>query len=103
MRKIKKGDDVIILAGKDRGKRGTVSKLIGHTHVHVQGVNVVKKHQKPNPSTGASGGIVNLDLPIHLSNIGLYNFSLKKADRVGLEYDSDGKKIRVFKSDGEKI
>lgn len=103
MRKIKKGDDIIILAGKDKGKRGTVTKLVGQSRVHVQGVNTVKKHQKPNPSTGASGGIVNIDLPIHISNVALFNFTSKKKDRVGFEYDSDQKKIRVFRSNGEKI
>lgn len=103
MRKIKKGDDIIILAGKDKGKRGTVAKLVGQSRVQVQGVNTVKKHQKPNPSTGASGGIVNIDLPIHISNVALFNFTSKKNDRVGFEYDSDNKKIRVFRSSGEKI
>ncbi len=103
MRKIKKGDDVIILTGKDRGKRGTVAKLSGDSRLHVQGVNSVKKHQKPNPSTGSAGGIINLDLSIHVSNVAIYNFASKKADRVGFEYDSDNKKIRVFKSSGEKI
>lgn len=103
MKKIKKGDDVIILAGKDRGKRGTVANLVGQTHVHIQGVNTVKKHQKPNPSTGASGGIINIDLPIHISNVALFNFTSKKNDRVGFVYDSDNKKIRVFRSNGEKI
>ncbi|MCP5274354.1 MAG: 50S ribosomal protein L24 [Burkholderiales bacterium] len=103
MKKIKKGDDVIILAGKDKGKRGTVAKLVGDSRVQIQGVNTVKKHQKPNPSTGASGGIVNMDLPIHISNVALYNFTSKKSDRVGFEYDSDQKKIRIFRSSGEKI
>nr|WP_219908502.1 50S ribosomal protein L24 [Nitrosomonas aestuarii] len=103
MRKIKKGDDVIILAGKDRGKRGTVTKLSGSSRLHVQGVNSVKKHQKPNPSTGSAGGIVNLDLSIHISNVAIYNFASKKHDRVGFDFDTDNKKIRVFRSSGEKI
>ncbi|SER60466.1 large subunit ribosomal protein L24 [Nitrosomonas sp. Nm51] len=103
MRKIKKGDDVVILSGKDRGKRGTVAKLSGLDKVFVQGVNSAKKHQKPNPSTGAAGGIVNVDLPIHISNVALYNVTAKKNDRVGFTYDSDQKKIRIFRSNGEKV
>ncbi len=103
MKKIRKGDDVIILAGKDKGKRGTVNKIVERDHVQVQGVNMVKKNQKPNPSTGATGGIVNFDLPIHISNVAIYNPASKKGDRVSFGYNSDQKKIRVFRSDGEKI
>ncbi|MCB1949712.1 50S ribosomal protein L24 [Nitrosomonas sp.] len=103
MKKIKKGDDVVILAGKDKGKRGTVTNLTGIDRVTVQGVNTVKKHQKPNPSTGAAGGIINFELPIHISNVALYNVAAKKNDRVGFQYDSEQKKIRVFRSNGEKV
>lgn len=103
MKKIKKGDDVIIIAGKDKGKRGSITRLSGKEHVYVQGVNTVKKHQKPNPSTGATGGIVNLDLPIHISNVAVYNFATKKPDRVGIEFDTNQKKIRIYKSSGDKI
>jgi len=103
MKKIRKGDDVIILAGKDKGKRGTVNKIVEQDYVQVQGVNAVKKHQKPNPSTGATGGIVNFDLPIHVSNVAIYNPASKKGDRVGFGYNTDQKKMRVFRSNGEKI
>lgn len=103
MRKIKKGDDVVILTGKDKGKRGTISKIIEQNYVHVQGVNTVKKHQKPNPNTGATGGIVDFDLPIHISNVAIYNPELKKGDRVGFSYDSDQHKMRIFRTNGEKI
>ncbi|MBX3628651.1 MAG: 50S ribosomal protein L24 [Nitrosomonas sp.] len=103
MKKIRKGDDVIILSGKDKGKRGAVVKIINNNYVQVQGVNTLKKHQKPNPSTGVTGGIVNIDMPIHLSNVAIYNFSTKKQDRVGFSVDADNNKIRVFRSSGEKI
>jgi len=103
MKKIKKGDDVIIIAGKDKGKRGTVIKILNNNYAHVQGVNTVKKHQKPNPSTNTTGGIVNVDLPIHISNIAIYNFEKKMQDRVGFDVDADNNKIRVFRSSGEKI
>ncbi len=103
MRKIRKGDDVVVLAGRDKGKRSTVTSVSGKGQVYVQGVNTVKKHQKPNPSTGATGGIVNFDLPIHISNIALYNATSKKADRVGFEHDTNQKKMRIFRSNGEKI
>lgn len=103
MRKIKKGDDVIIIAGKDKGKRGTVTTIVDQNFVQVQGVNAVKKHQKPNPSTNTTGGIVSINLPIHISNIAIYNFDKKKQDRVGFDTDSENKKIRVFRSSGEKI
>lgn len=102
MKKFKKGDDVIVIAGKDKGKRGSVVKIIDD-YVHVQGVNSVKKHQKPNPTSNTTGGIITIDLPIHLSNIAIYNFDTKKADRVGFDIDADNNKIRVFKSSGEKI
>jgi len=102
MKKLKKGDDVIVIAGKDKGKRGSVVKIIDN-YVHVQGVNSVKKHQKPNPTSNTTGGIITIDLPIHLSNIAIYNFDTKKADRVGFDIDADNNKIRVFKSSGEKI
>ena len=103
MKKIRKGDDVIILAGKDKGKRGTIVKIINNDYAQVQGVNTFKKHQKPNPSTGATGGIVAVEMPIHLSNIAIYNFSTKKQDRAGFSIDSENNKVRVFKSSGEKI
>lgn len=103
MKRIRKGDDVIIIAGKDKGKRGSVTRLSGTQHLYVQGINTVKKHQKPDPSTGATGGIVNIDKPIHISNVAIYNFSAKKADKVGFQVDENNKKVRIFRSTGEKI
>lgn len=102
MSKIKKGDDVIIITGKDKGKHAAVTRLID-SKVLVQGINKVKKHQKPNPTNGTSGGIVEIEKPIHLSNVAIYNYKTKKADRIGIIVDGDNNKIRVFKSNGEKI
>ena len=103
MEKIRKGDEVIVLAGKDKGKRGTVVQRAGAEHVVVEGVNRVKKHVKPNPVKGVVGGVVDKDMPLHLSNVALYNPVTKKADRVGFKLLEDGKKVRVFKSNGEVV
>ena len=103
MQRIKKGDEVIVRTGKDKGKRGTVVKLVGADKVLVQGINRVKKHQKPNPNKGINGGIIEMDMPIHISNIGLYNSETKKADRVGFKFLEDGKKVRFFKSTNEVV
>jgi large subunit ribosomal protein L24 len=102
MRKIKKNDDVIVLAGKDKGNRGSVLS-VAEEFVLVSGINKVKKHQKPNPVKGTNGGIVEIEKPIHISNIAIYNASTKKADRVGVKSLEDGRKVRVFKSSGEVI
>ncbi|MDD4911280.1 MAG: 50S ribosomal protein L24 [Sideroxydans sp.] len=102
MRKIKKNDDVIVLAGKDKGNRGSVLS-VAENFVLVSGINKVKKHQKPNPVKGTAGGIVEIEKPIHISNIAIYNASAKKADRVGVKLLEDGRKVRVFKSSGEVI
>lgn len=102
MRKIKKNDDVIVLAGKDRGNRGSVLRVIGD-RLLVSGVNIVKKHQKPNPVKGLPGGIVPMEKTIHLSNVAIYNSISNKADRVGIKILEDGRKVRVFKSNGEVI
>ncbi|MBA4382599.1 MAG: 50S ribosomal protein L24 [Sideroxydans sp.] len=102
MRKIKKNDDVIVLAGKDKGNRGSVLS-VADEFVLVSGINKVKKHQKPNPVKGTTGGIVEIEKPIHISNIAIYNASTKKADRVGVKSLEDGRKVRVFKSSGEVI
>lgn len=102
MRKIKKNDDVIVIAGKDKGSRGSVLRVL-EDKLLVSGVNKVKKHQKPNPVKGVSGGIVEMEMPIHASNIAIYNASTKKADRVGVKVLEDGSKVRVFKSSGEVI
>lgn len=103
MEKIRKGDDVIILTGKDSGKRGTVARRIDDEHVVVEGVNRAKKHMKPNPVKGVAGGIVDKDMPIHLSNVALFNPATQKADRVGFKVLEDGRKVRVFKSNGELV
>ncbi|MBU0622875.1 MAG: 50S ribosomal protein L24 [Gammaproteobacteria bacterium] len=102
MNKIKKNDDVIVIAGKDKGNRGSVLSVAGD-YVLVGGINKVKKHQKPNPVKGTSGGIVEIEKPIHISNIAIYNATAKKADRVGVKQLEDGRKVRVFKSSGEVI
>jgi large subunit ribosomal protein L24 len=102
MNKIKKNDDVIVIAGKDKGNRGNVLNVAGD-YVLVGGINKVKKHQKPNPVKGTTGGIVEIEKPIHISNIAIYNATAKKADRVGVKQLEDGRKVRVFKSNGEVI
>lgn len=102
MNKIKKNDDVIVITGKDKGNRGSVLSVDGD-YVLVGGINKVKKHQKPNPVKGVSGGIVEIEKPVHISNIAIYNATAKKADRVGVKQLEDGTKVRVFKSNGEVI
>jgi len=103
MRKIKKGDNVIVISGRDKGKRGDVSRVVDADHVVVAGINQVKKHQRPNPMKGEQGGIVNKDMPIHVSNVAVYNPVTKKPDRVGFRTLEDGRKVRFFKSNGELI
>ena len=103
MEKIRKGDDVIVTTGKDKGKRGTVLRIVDARHLVVEGVNRVKKHQRPNPVKGETGGIVDKDMPIDISNVALYNPQTKKADRVGFKQMEDGRKVRVFKSNGEMV
>ena len=103
MQRIKKGDEVVVLAGRDKGKRGTVLRRVDAAHVVVEGVNRVKKHQRPNPMKGVTGGIVDKDLPIHISNIALFNPATKKADRIGMKTLEDGRRVRVFKDNGEQV
>ncbi len=103
MRKIKKGDDVIIIAGKDKGKRGTVLRRVDLEHVLVEGANRVKKHQRPNPMKGVTGGIVDKEMPLHVSNVAIYNPGTKKADRIGTRLLDDGRRVRCYKSNGEVI
>ena len=103
MNKIRKGDEVIVIAGRDQGKRGTVSLRKDDSHLVVDGVNLVKKHTKPNPMKGAVGGIVEKTMPIHQSNVAIFNVATGKADRVGIKMLADGKRARVFKSSGEEI
>ena len=102
MNKIRTGDEVIVLTGRDKGKRGTVSVRVDADHVVVDGVNVVKKHVKPNPMKGTTGGVVDKTMPIHQSNVAIFNAASGKADRVGIKV-SDGKRVRVFKSSGDEI
>jgi len=103
MRKIKKGDNVIVIAGRDKGKRGDVTRVVDAERVVVAGINQVKKHQRPNPMKGEQGGIVAKDMPIHVSNVAVYNPVTKKPDRVGFRTLEDGRKVRFFKSNGELI
>jgi len=103
MQKIRKGDDVIVRTGKDKGKSGRVVKVLDGNKVLVEGINQVKKAQKANPNTGVEGGIVVKDMPINISNIGLYNPITKKADRIGIKFLTDGKKVRYFKSTKELV
>jgi len=104
MSKIKKGDDVVVIAGRDKGSRGTVTRVMPDgERLVVENVNMVKKHQKPNPMTGQPGGIVEKEMPLHVSNVGLYNPASGKADRVGIKVLEDGRKVRFFKSNGEVV
>jgi large subunit ribosomal protein L24 len=103
MEKIRKGDDVVVTAGKDKGKRGTVLKRIDAEHVVVEGVNVVKKHAKPNPAKGSTGGIIDKTMPLHISNVALFNPNTQKGDRVGIRTLEDGRKVRFYKSNGELV
>lgn len=103
MNKIRKGDDVIVIAGKDKGKRGSVLRVRDDDRLLVEGINSVKKHAKPNPVKGEAGGIVSKEMPIHISNVALFNAASKRADRVGFKILEDGRKVRVFKSNGEVV
>ena len=103
MNKIRKGDEVIVIAGRDKGKRGKVILRKDDDHVVVEGINLVKKHTKPNPMKGTTGGIVDKAMPIHQSNVAIYNPASGKADRVGVKVQQDGTRSRVFKSSGEEI
>jgi large subunit ribosomal protein L24 len=103
MARIRKGDQVMVLTGKDKGKRSQVLSVADADHVVVEGINRVKKHQKPNPYLGHTGGIVEKEMPIHISNVGLFNPATQKADRVGFKLLDDGRKVRVFKSNGEMV
>jgi large subunit ribosomal protein L24 len=102
MNKLRKGDEVIVLTGKDKGKRGTVLSRVDESHLLVEGVNMVKKAVKPNPMQGTTGGIIDKTMPIHQSNVAIFNAQAGKADRVGIKVDGD-KKIRVFKSTGQAL
>jgi large subunit ribosomal protein L24 len=103
MRKIKKGDEVVVIAGRDKGKRGTVLRVVDPEHLLVEGANMVKKHQRPNPMKGQTGGIIDKEMPLHVSNVAIFNPATKRADRVGIKSMDDGRRVRVFKSSGEMI
>ena len=103
MEKLKKGDDVIVITGRDKGKRGTVLRRVDTRHLVVEGINRVKKHVRPNPMKGQQGGIVDKDMPIDISNVALFNPQTKKADRIGFKRMDDGRKVRIFKSNGEMV
>ena len=102
-KKIRQGDDVIVLTGRDKGKRGTVLRILSGGKALVDNVNVVKKHERPNPNKGQTGGIIEKEAPIHLSNIALYNPNRKRGDRSGMKTLQDGRKVRVFRSDDEVV
>ena len=103
MRKIKKGDNVVVIAGRDKGKRGSVTQIVDAQHVVVAGVNQVKKHMRPNPMKNQQGGIVTKEIPIHVSNVAVYNPVTQKADRIGFRTLNDGRKVRFYKSNGEVL
>jgi large subunit ribosomal protein L24 len=103
MRKIRKGDNVVVIAGRDKGKRGDVARIVDDTHVIVNGINTVKRHTKPNPMKNQPGGIVTKEVPIHVSNVAIWNPVTQKPDRIGFKLMEDGRKLRFFKSNGEQI
>ena len=103
MNRIKKGDEVIVTAGKDKGRRGAVIQIFTDNRVLVEQINMVKKHTKPNPTQGLEGGIIEKEMPMQISNIMLFNPATSKGDRVGIKTLEDGKKVRYFKSNGEVI
>jgi large subunit ribosomal protein L24 len=103
MNRIRKGDEVIVIAGRDKGRRGTVLRVFDDERVLVENINVVKKHQRPNPQRGVAGGIVEKEMPLHASNVMLWNPVAKKGDRVGIRELQDGKKVRYFKSNNEVV
>jgi large subunit ribosomal protein L24 len=103
MRKIKKGDNVVVIAGRDKGKRGDVARYVDDSHVIVNGVNTVRRHTKPNPMKNQPGGIVSKEAPIHVSNVAIWNPVTQKPDRIGFKLMPDGRKLRFYKSNGEQI
>ena len=103
MRKFRKGDQVVVITGRDKGRQGTLLQVIDDEYVLVEGVNLVKKHSKPNPQAGKQGGIVSKEMPMHVSKVAIWNPATKKADRVGFKILADGKKVRRFSSNGEML
>jgi large subunit ribosomal protein L24 len=103
MKKIRKGDTVVLIAGRDKGRRGAVIEVLEDDRIRVEGLNMAKKHTRPNPQAGVAGGIVEREAPVHISNVAIFNPSTQKADRVGFKSLSDGRKVRVFKSNQEMV
>jgi large subunit ribosomal protein L24 len=103
MNKIKQGDEVIVIAGKDKGRRGTVLEIVENERILVEGVNIAKKHVKANPNQGVEGGILDRTMPLHISNVAVFNPKTKKGDRVGIRQSDDGTRERIFRSDGEVV
>ncbi len=103
MRKLKKGDEVIVIAGKNKGQRGSIVKMVGDDKVVVENINMVKKHQRPVPQLGVPGGIIEREAALHISNVAIFNPASGKADRVGIRILEDGRKARFFKSNNESI
>ena len=103
MNKIRKGDEIVVITGRDKGKRGKVAVRADDSRLLIDGINVVKKHIKPNPMAGTTGGVIEKSMPIHQSNVAIYNATTGKADRVGIKVNTDGSKVRIFKSSGEVI
>jgi large subunit ribosomal protein L24 len=103
MNKIRKGDEVVVITGKDRGRRGTVLQVYADDRVLVEGINIAKKHQKGNPNAGVQGGIVDKEMPLDISNVKVFNPKTKKGDRVGIRVNADGSKERIFRSTGETV
>ena len=103
MNKIRTGDEIIVITGRDKGKRCKLSSRASDSHLLIYGINIVKKHAKPNPMKGTTGGIIEKAMPIHQSNVAIFNAATGKADRVGIKLQADGKRVRVYKSSGEEI
>jgi large subunit ribosomal protein L24 len=103
MKKIRKGDTVILIAGRDKGRRGAVIEVLVDDRVRIEGLNMAKKHQKPNPNANQPGGIIEREAPLHISNVAIYNPATQKADRIGFKSLEDGRKVRVFKSNQEMV
>ena len=103
MNKIRKGDEVVVITGKDKGRRGTVLRVFDDERVLIEGINIAKKHQKPNPNMGIQGGIIDREMPLDISNVLVFNPKSKKGDRVGIRVNDDGTKGRIFRSSGETV
>ena len=103
MNKLKRGDEVFVTSGKDKGRRGTIVEIIGKQKVLVEGINIVKKHTKPNPNAGVEGGIIDKAMPIDISNVMIWNAENERPDKVGIKTEKDGKKVRIFKKTGKTI